>query len=183
MNTTYDLSRKNIFVYHLVSTFVNTLSIILLMIVVASVGLIAQSRGSSATQSVTLEVKAIAKISVAGNLIPLIINDALSGSDLASVSDENTKYSLITNTDNMKIVASISDRMPTGAGLMLKLLSSKAASAGLVDLSSVLTPIDVVRGIRKGSDVDRSISYTFAANADVEDVPSQSRVITLTLTN
>jgi hypothetical protein len=99
------------------------------------------------------------------------------------VSDENTKYSLVTNIDNMKIVASISDRMPAGTKLMIKLASSKAASVGLVDLSNALTPVDVVRSIRKGSDVDQSISYTFAANAEVDDIPSQSRVITLTLTN
>jgi hypothetical protein len=174
---------KSFFVYHPISTFVNTISIILIVIVIASVGLMAQGRGSSATQSVTLEVKPIAKISVAGNPTPLIINDALPGSDLASVSDENTKYSLVTNVDNMKIVASINDRMPAGTKLMIKLTSSKSASVGMVDLSSALTPVDVVRGIRKGSDVNQSISYTFAANAEIDDIPSQSRMITLTLTN
>jgi flagellar biosynthesis protein FlhB len=71
MNTTYNLSTKSFFAYHLISIFVNTISIVLLTLVIASVGLIAQSRGSSATQSITLEVKAIAKISVAGNLTPL----------------------------------------------------------------------------------------------------------------
>ncbi len=183
MNTTYSLINKSLFAYHRISTFVKTISIIVIMIVVASAGLMAQGRGNSATQSVTLEVKPIAKISVAGYLTPLIINDALPGSGLASVSDENTKYSLVTNIDNMKIVASINDRMPTGTKLMIKLTSSKAASAGLVDLSNALTPVDVVRGIKKGSDVGQSISYTFAANAEVDDIPSQSRTITLTLTN
>jgi hypothetical protein len=183
MNTTYNLTMKRFFAYHHLSTFVKTIPIILLVIVCANVGLMAQNRGSSATQSVTLEVKPIAKISVAGYLTPLIINDATPGSDLASVSDENSKYSLVTNVDNMKIVASISDRMPAGTRLMIKLGSSKAASAGMVDLSSALTPVDVVRGIRKGSDVDQSISYTFAANSEVDDIPSQSRMITLTLTN
>jgi hypothetical protein len=183
MNTIYNLTMKSFFAHHPMFTFVNAISIVLLMIVITSVGLMAQSRGNSATQSVTLEVKPIAKISVAGNLTPLIINEGLPGSDLASVSDENTKYSLVTNIDNMKIVASICDRMPTGTKLMIKLMSSKAVSAGLVDLSSALTPVDVVRGIRKGSDVDQSISYIFAANADVDDIPSQSRIITLTLTN
>jgi hypothetical protein len=151
--------------------------------IIANVGLMAQDRGSSATQSVTLEVKPIAKISVAGNMNPLVINDALPGSGLASVSDENTKYSLVTNVDNMKIVASINDRMPAGTKLMIKLTSSKAASAGVVDLSSALTPVDVVRGIGRGSDVNQSISYTFAANTEIDDIPSQSRMVTLTLTN
>jgi hypothetical protein len=83
----------------------------------------------------------------------------------------------------MNIIVSINDRMPSGTKLMIKLTSSRAASVGLVDVSRVLSPVDVVRGIRRGSDVDQSISYTFAANADVSEIPAQSRTITLTLTN
>jgi hypothetical protein len=51
---------KSFFAHHPMSTFVNAISIVLLMIVITSVGLMAQSRGNSATQSVTLEVKPIA---------------------------------------------------------------------------------------------------------------------------
>jgi hypothetical protein len=153
------------------------------MVVIASVGLCAQGSGSTAIQSVTVEVKPIAKISVTGNPSPLMINNAVPGSDLTSISDESSKYSLVTNVDNMKIVASISDRMPAGTKLMIKMLSSKAASAGLVDVSNALTPVDVVTGIGKGSEADQSISYTFAANSDVNKIPVQSRTITLTLTN
>jgi hypothetical protein len=163
--------------------FLKIISIACLFAVCINSGLLAQNRGNSATQMVMLEVKAIAKISVAGSPTPLIINDAFSRSNPVSVSDENTKYSFVTNVDNMKIVASINNRMPAGTKLMIKLASSKAASVGMVDLSSALTPVDVVTGIRKGSDVDQSIRYTFAANSDVEDIPSQSRMITLTLTN
>jgi len=173
----------SLFMYRSISTFVKTIPIILFVIVIASVGLLAQNRGNSATQTVMLEVKPIAKISVAGNPTPLIIDDTFPGSGPASVSDENTKYSLVTNVDNMKIAASINDRMPAGTKLMIKLTSSKAASVGIVDVSSALAPVDVVRGIQRGSDANQSISYTFAANADVENLPSQSRMITLTLTN
>jgi hypothetical protein len=155
------------------------LTSILIVMVLTSACLMAQDRGNSATQSVMLEVKPIAKISVAGNPNTLTINDEFSG----SVSDENTKYNIVTNIDNMKIVASINNPMPAGTKLMVKLSSSKAASAGLVDLSNALTPLDVVRGIGRGSDVDQSISYTFAANDNVEDITIQSRMVTLTLTN
>jgi len=170
----FDSKKKNSSVHWLVSN-----SVILIAMVVINVSLMAQSNGSSATQSVTIEVKPIAKISVVGSPTPLIVSDDITG----SVSDENTKYSLVTNVDNMKIVASINDAMPAGTKLMIKLSSSKAASAGLVDLSNALTPLDVVRGIGRGSDVDQSINYTFAANDGVGDVASQSRMITLTLTN
>jgi len=156
----------------------------LVLLVLISTGTVwAQAGNGSVSQTVTIEVKPIARLSVTGNPSPLIINDAVPGSDLLTVSDENTKYSLITNLDNMKIVASINDRMPAGTRLMVKLSSSKAASTGLVDLSGALNPVDVVTGLSKASDMNQSISYTFAANSDVYDIPGQTRVVTLTLTN
>jgi hypothetical protein len=128
-------------------------------------------------------VKSISKISVAGSLSPLIIKDDARGTEATSVSDENSKYSLTTNVDNMKIVASINDRMPAGTKLMIKLASSKAASVGMVDLSNAMAPVNVVTGIGKGCETDQTISYTFAANADVTEIPATSRMVTLTLTN
>jgi hypothetical protein len=156
----------------------------LVLLVVISTGPVwAQAENNSVTQIVTIEVKPITKISVAGHPNPLIISDAAPGSNLTSVSDNNTKYSITTNLENMKIAASINDRMPAGTKLMVKLSSSKAASTGLVDLSGALSPIDVVTGISKASDMNQSISYTFAANSDVYEIPTQTRVVTLTLTN
>jgi hypothetical protein len=162
---------------------VRTITRIILLAIATSGILVAQSGGSSVTQSVTIEVKPISKISVTGNPNSLIISDAVPGSGLSSVSDANTKYSLTTNLDNMKIVASINDKMPAGTTLMVKLSSSKAASVGMVDLSGAVTPVDVVTGISKCSEVNQSISYTFAANADVSEIPTQNRIVTLTLTN
>jgi len=143
----------------------------------------AQAGNSSVSQTVTIEVKPIARLSVTGTADPLIINEAVPGSNLSTVSDENTKYNLITNLDNMKIVASINDRMPAGTKLMVKLSSSKAASMGLIDLSGALSPVDVVTGLSRVSEVNQSISYAFAANPDVYEIPTQTRIVTLTLTN
>ncbi len=157
-------------------------SIVLLLLTPAGT-VWAQSANSSVTQSLTIEVKPITRLSVTGNPSPLIISDTVPGSDLSSVNDENTKYSVTTNLDNMKIVASINDRMPPGTKLMLKLSSSKAASAGLVDVSGAVSPVDVVTGLSRASEMNQSISYTFAANSDVIEIPTQTRVVTLTLTN
>ncbi len=156
----------------------------MVLLIIASSGAIwAQAGSSSVTQVLTVEVKPITRLSVTGNPNPLIIGDAVAGSNSSFVSDENTKYSLTTNLENMKIVASINDKMPTGTMLMVKLSSSKAASTGSVDLSSALSPVDVVTGLSKSSDMNESISYTFAANSDVNEIPTQTRVVTLTLTN
>ncbi len=154
------------------------------MLVAASSSLLfCQSNDNSVTQLVTIVVKPVAKLVVSGNPNAMIISDAVAGSPVTSVEDASTKYSFITNLDNMKIVASISDKMPTGTTLRIKLSSSKAASSGTVDLSSATTPVDVVTGISRCSDVNQTIDYTFAANADVGTIPTQSRVVTLTLTN
>jgi hypothetical protein len=132
---------------------------------------------------VTVMVKPIAKMIVSGSPNAMIISDAVAGSRSSFVEDASTNYSFITNLDNMKIVASISEKMPDGTTLSIRLSSSKASSAGTVDLSSATTPVDVVTGISRCSDVDQTIDYTFAANADVGTIPTQNRVITLTLTN
>jgi hypothetical protein len=143
----------------------------------------AQTEGSSVTQSVTIEVKPVTKIAVSGNPGPLIINDLTSESNPASVRDNSTQYNLTTNLDHMKIVASINNNMPAGTKLMVMLSSSKGLSAGTVDLSDAVSPVDVVTGIGRCSDLNQSISYTFAANEGVDEVPVQTRVVTLTLSD
>lgn len=66
---------------------------------------------------------------------------------------------------------------------MVKLESSVGLSNGSVDVSSALTPVEVVTGIGKGSDLNRTITYTFAVNSTVGQIYEDSRVVTLTLTN
>jgi len=139
--------------------------------------------GSSVVQTLNIEVKPITKIAVSGNPGALYITDASAGSDVLSVSDNNSNYSMMTNLDNMKIVASINNPMPEGTRLMMKLESSKGSSSGLVDVSNAMSPVEVVTALGKGSDLNQSITYTFAANASIGQINVDSRVVTLTLTN
>lgn len=158
-----------------------TLSIVVILCFAAGIG---YAQGSDvANQSLTLEVKPITKIAVSGNPNALIITDATAGMDLTSVSDEHTTYSITTNMNSMKIVASINNGMPSGTTLSIELGSGAGISKGSVDISNATTPVDVVTGIGQGNDVDQSIRYVFAANADVPAIPNDSRTITLTLTN
>lgn len=161
---------------------VKTLSAILLVLVILRSSAIAQN-SNTVSQIVTVEVKPITKISISGNPGALIVMDAILGMDLTSVADENTTYSVTTNLENMKIVASINDRMPIGTRLMMSLSSSKAVSAGAVDVSNALAPVNVVTGLNKGSDKDQTIKYIFAADASVGEIEAESRTITLTLTD
>jgi len=139
--------------------------------------------GSSVVQTLTVEVKPMTKIAVSGNPGALYITDASVGSDELTVSDNHSKYSMVTNLDNMKIVASIDSPMPDGTRLMMKLETSKGMSNGFVDVSKAMSPVEVVTGLGKGSDLDQTITYTFAANASIGALNADARVVTLTLTN
>jgi len=156
---------------------------VLVCMALAIAGQVYAQGGSTATQTLTLEVRPISKIAVSGNPNALIITTAQAGFDLTSVQDENTTYSVTTNLDNMKIVASINNQMPAGTKLMLQLRSMNGMSKGIVDISNALSPVDVVEGIGRGNDQNQMISYLFAAEASVSEIPSDSRVITLTLMN
>lgn len=135
------------------------------------------------TQTLTVEVKPITKIAVTGNPGPLFITDTNGGSEVLSVSDNSTKYSMVTNLENMKIVASIDNPMPQGTKLLVKLESEAGVSGGFVDVSSALAPVEVVTGISKKSDRHQTISYAFSANPGIGQIAVDSRVVTLTLTN
>ncbi len=145
--------------------------------------LVLAQKESSVTQTLTVEVKPITKIAVNGNPGVMLINDLSGSSDVLTVSDNNSKYSMMTNLENMKIVASINGAMPSGTHLLLKLESSKGLSDGVVDVSSAMSPVEVVSGLGKGSDLNQTITYTFAADASVGQISTDSRVVTLTLTN
>lgn len=138
---------------------------------------------STAIQSVSLEVRPVTKIAVSGNPGSLIISDATAGLPDMSVQDNTTSYSITTNLDAMKIVASIDNPMPAGTRLELNIASISGASAGLVDVSNASSPVNVVTGINKGVDASQTITYVFSADAEAGGISPQSRVITLTLTN
>jgi hypothetical protein len=139
--------------------------------------------GSAVVQHLTVEVKPITKMAVSGDPGGLYITDTNAGSDVTTVSDNNSKYSMLTNLDNMKIVASINSAMPAGTKLMVKLESSKGFSNGFVNVSNALSPVEVVTALGKGSDLNQTITYAFAADATAGQINSDSRVITLTLTD
>ena len=143
----------------------------------------AAQNGSVATQTVTVEVKPITKITISGSPEALVINSGVAWPELTSVDDNSTRYSITTNLENTKIVASISDRMPAGTKLLISLGSVKGVSAGTVDLSDATEPVSVVAGIGRGNDPAQPIRYTFAADASVGTIESDSRVVTLTLTD
>jgi hypothetical protein len=120
---------------------------------------------------------------VSGNPEPLTVSRADAGSEPEEAKDENTGYSIVTNLDNVKIVASISDAMPVGTTLAIALQSTRGTSRGRVDISQATSPVEVVTNISRGAERDRRITYYFGATTEAGEISQASRNVTLTLTN
>lgn len=142
---------------------------------------------ATATQTVTLAVNSVFKISTSGNPGALTITTGTAGTDaLTSVGDNSTSYSITQNFGNaVKITAHMDAALTSGYTLNLNLASTKGTSAGSVDISNATSgsAVDVVTGINRGADAGQSISYTFSALATAGTLSSTSKTITLTLTN
>jgi hypothetical protein len=140
---------------------------------------------TSTTQTVTLQVSSIQKLSVSGSPAPLIIIAGTAGVDgLAAVTDASTTYSETHNSAiPLKITAGIDVVLGTGYKLEIALASSKGTSAGTVDISNATTAVDVVTAIARGSDSNKMITYTFSATATAGVLASTIKTVTLTITS
>jgi hypothetical protein len=142
---------------------------------------------ATATQTLTLAVNAVYKISTSGNPSPLSITTGTAGSDnLTPVTENSTTYSITQNYGNtVKITANLDAALPAGYTLNLALGSTKGTSAGSVDISNATSgsAVNVVTGIQKGADASQPITYTFSALASAGTLTSTAKTVTLTLTN
>jgi hypothetical protein len=125
-----------------------------------------------ATQAVTLEVKNVSKISIVSNFTPFVING------VRGVANGIATYNVIANVDNSKIVATINKKI-NEAKLTIALSSNNGISLGNVDLSNAISPVNVVIDMKKGTDLNQTISWKLEpSSAVVNDVQ-----ILLTITN
>lgn len=98
----------------------------------------------------------------------------------ALIRDEReSMYTLATNADAPHIVASLDEPMPEGVRLTMQMSSAQGVSAGVVDLSHAIAPVEVVRNISRGRDVEQTIRYAIEATPAVEPI---QRRLTLTIT-
>jgi hypothetical protein len=137
---------------------------------------------SIANQTVTFQVVAINELSVNGNPGALIVNTAASGSEPTSATDSTTTYNVTTNGTNKKITGSIDTNMPANTSLKINLTApAEATSAGAVILTT--SPVDLITGITQKAENGRGITYTFTANVAAGIIASDTRTVTLTLTD
>jgi hypothetical protein len=157
---------------------------VLLALVVLTTFAFQSAFAQTAAQTVTLEVKAVNKISVSGP-VSLLIDDAVPGAaGLIAVSNNISTYSLTHNGSlTGKVTASINSALPTGIKLELTLASTLGTSLTNQDISNATTAIDVVNAIGKGKDAAQMITYNFSATPEAGTLASVAKVVTLTVTN
>ena len=160
---------------------------VLLMSVLSMVVVNLTHAQATATQTLTLAVNAVYQISTSGNPSPLTITTGSAGSDnLTAVTDNSTTYSMTQNYGNtVKITANLNSVLASGYTLKVALGSTKGTSAGSIDISNATSgsAVNVVTGIQKGADAGQQITYTFSALASAGTMTSNSKTVTLTLTN
>jgi len=153
-------------------------SVTLAFVALAAVSAQAQT---TATQTVTFEVKAINQIAFAGSP-SLTITTAVAGSAPTSVTDATATWAITTNQSTVKITASIPTAMPGGLTLSANLTAPtlNGSSAGMVALGTAAT--DMVTGIAKLAQGGLGITYKLDATAAAGVVTSSTRVVTYTIT-
>jgi len=163
-------------------------SIVILGVAILSMALVSNVMAqATATQTVSLAVNSVYKISTSGNPGALTITTGTAGTNaLTSVSDNTTTYSITQNVaGTVKLTAYLNSALTAGYKLEMNLASTKGTSAGTVDVSNATSgsAVDVVTAIGLGADAAQAIAYTFSADASAGTLASTNKTVTLTLTN
>ena len=152
-----------------------------LTLIAAAFLFVGTASAQTATQNVTLEVKQVAKLSVAGSPT-LVIDEANATEDgLEVVTDNGSSYNRVNNFANAKITAQIDQNLGAGFGLNVNFVED---GAGAVDIAnSNGAAIEVVTGLGRGATGNGTLTYEFSATPAAGTLSSQTRQVTYTLTS
>jgi len=139
--------------------------------------------GDTATQTLACEVQAINEISVSGEPVTLAVTAATAGSQPDSVTDDTTTYAITTNGTDKKITGAVDPAMPTGVTLKINLAAPTGAGTSSGDITLAITSADLVTGITQVAETEMKITYTLSATVDAGVVASDTRTVTLTITD
>jgi hypothetical protein len=151
---------------------------------VTTVGLLAGvvriAHAQTATQMVTFNVNPINVIAFTGTPT-LTITTAVVGSNPTTVTLSTSRWAVTTNQTGAKITASIPTNVPAGLTLSVNLQApTGGTSLGYKALTTV--SVDLVTGITKRGQVNRTVNYRLAATAAAGVVALTSRTVTYTIT-
>jgi hypothetical protein len=120
-------------------------------------------------------------LSVSGSPSTLRVQTAVAGGAPVAVTDATTTYTLNSgNAKHSKIVGRLNSEMPAGVTLTITLQPpSRSNGEGAVTLSTINS--DLVTSIEKHTKMTGSISYELSASLSAGIVPTQSRIVILTV--
>lgn len=156
------------------------LMLILILVISFCVMSAMPAGAQSATQTISFEVQTVNALSVNGDPASLIITGTL-----APVTDNSTAYDVSTNGTNKKITGQITTGgdMPANTILAANLTApTGGSSAGYGTLVSA-SAVDLVTSIGAVAESNLAIYYRFSATAEAGVIESDTRTVTLTLTN
>ena len=138
------------------------------------------ARAQSTTQTVSFAVKAVNVISFTGSP-SLTIVTAVAGSNPTTITNATARWNVTTNQTGAKITASIPSNTPAGVTLSVRLQApTGGASLGFKTLNTV--SVDLVTGVTKRNQTNRTVTYRLAATPAAGVIPSTTRVVTYTIT-
>lgn len=137
-----------------------------------------------AAQTISFSIQAINEISVSGEPGLMIISMGTAESGPSYVTDSSTIYNITTNESSKKITGQITSggNMPQGVTLEANLRApSRGNSQGYRSLSTAAA--DLVTAINREAEGGMVITYRLSATATAGLVDSDTRVVTLTLSD
>jgi hypothetical protein len=135
---------------------------------------------ATATQTVTLTVNSVYKLSVQGSP-SLSIVDATAGSgSMSSVSDASSTFSITQNRPSARLSVQLSASLPTGQGLTVSVPSGIGTSTGTVAIGDG-TSHNVMSSLAQGATNGQAITYTFSATALADPAAATAYTVTWTL--
>ena len=132
----------------------------------------------TADQTVTLEVKAVSKISISGPASLVIENAPADLSGLTAASDNSSTFNLIYNGTTGKVTAGIDVAVPANTTLEVTLQGGSK-----VNIGNATTAVQVLGGLSKTKLTGQSITYDFSATEAAGVIASVDKTITFTVTN
>ena len=136
--------------------------------------------GSTATQTITYEVKAINEISLNGPPAAIVINTTNAGAEPDTLS-KSTTYAITTN-ETKKITGKLNENMPPGVTLKIKLAAPTGGSSPTLPVILTAAEVDLVAGVSKIAETGLVVTYTLSATTEAGTIAlNSSKNVTLTI--
>ena len=131
---------------------------------------------------VAFDLQAINEVFITGGP-SLTVDTAVAGQEPTDDINSTSSYAITTNGTSKRLTASIDVAMPTDITLQISLAAPTASgtSAGYITLTT--TAADVVTGITKVAESGVVITYKLSATASAGVMASDTRIVTLTMTD